>query len=99
MRTLLAFALLSLIAVSPALAQRGRMRFNQDNVPGWTLMTVQERNAHRAALQRLKTYDECKAYMQEFRARMEERAKAQGKTLREPRRFVCDELRAQGQFK
>jgi hypothetical protein len=99
MRTLLALALLIIVALAPALAQRGGMRFNQDNVPGWTLMTVDERNAHRAALQHLKTYEECKAYMQKFRARIEERARAQGKTLREPRRFVCDELRARGQFK
>jgi hypothetical protein len=97
MRTILAITLLAaLMGFSTAIAQPGGMRLNQDNVPGWTLMTVQERTAHREAMQKLKTYDECTTYMAQLREKMEARAKEQGRTLRGPPNFVCDQLRAGG---
>jgi hypothetical protein len=88
--------LLLTAAVAPLRAQGPQMRFNQDNVPGWTLMTVDDRNAHRDALGKLKTYEECKTYMAQFREKMEARAREQGKTLRGPPSFVCDQLKASG---
>ena len=83
MRTIIALALLAhLLGPSTAVAQPSGMRFNQDNVPGWTLMTVQERADHREAIGKLKTYAECQTYMAQFREKMEARAKEQGRTRR-----------------
>ncbi len=59
-------------------------------------MTVEERNAHRESLGKLKTYEECKTYMARFREKMEARAREQGKTLRGPPNFVCDQLKSSG---
>lgn len=100
MRILLVFGLPALTVISGlALGQSSDFRFNQNNVPGWTLMTVDERNAHKEALEKLKTYEECKAYIAAFREKMEARAREQGKTLRGPRHFVCDQLRSSGAIK
>ena len=100
MRPILVFALLCLTVIAPPLFAQGRgFRFNQDNVPGWTLMTSQERAAHQEAMQKLKTYDECKTYTAAFREKMEARAKEQGKSFRGPPNFVCDQLKASGAIK
>lgn len=41
----------------------------------------------------LKTYDECKAYLEEHHQKMAERAKEQGKPDLLPRRDACERLK------
>ena len=100
MKTSLAFA--AAVAVSAATianAGPGRYSFNQDNVRGWQLMTVEERTAHQEKMLSFKTYDECKTYQDTHRAELDARAKAQGKTLATPRNNACDGMKAQGLLK
>ena len=78
---------------------RGRMAFNQGNTAGWTMMTPEERTAHRQKMGSFKTYDECKAYQSEHHAAMEAKAKDQGKTLPAPRANACDRMKARGMIK
>ena len=78
---------------------RGRMAFNQGNTAGWTMMTPEERTAHRQKMGSFKTYDECKAYQSEHHAAMEAKAKEQGKTLPTPRANACDRMKARGMIK
>jgi len=49
--------------------------------PG-SLMTVEERTAHRTKLHSFKTFDECQKYEQDYQAQVGARAKEQHKTLR-----------------
>ena len=64
--------------------------------PGWNLMTAEEREAHRTQMRSVKSYEECKAVQLEHRTKMEERAKAKGMTLPEPRQQGCDRMKARG---
>ena len=75
------------------------MRFNQNNTPGWQLMTPDEQAAHREKMQSLKTYEECKAFQAEHRVTMEARAKEKGTTLPVPRQNGCDRMKAGGLIK
>jgi hypothetical protein len=77
----------------------GGFRYNQDNTPGWSLMSRDERNAYRDKMRAAKTYEECKAAYDEHRQLMETRAKEQGKALRQPRYNACDRMKARGYFK
>lgn len=47
--------------------------------PGWAMMTPEERNTHRDTLRNMKSYDECKAYMDQHHAQMVDRAKERGR--------------------
>ncbi len=76
-----------------------RYQFNKDNTPGWSLMTPEERTAHHDKMMAAKTYDDCKAAQAEQHKLMEERAKAQGKTLPGPRQNACDNMKARGFYK
>ena len=73
-----------------------RYQFNQDNTPGWSLMTPEERLAHRDKMMSAKTFEECKAAQAEHHKQMEERAKQKGATLAGPRENACDRMRARG---
>ena len=66
------------------------------NTPGWSLMTEQERLAHRDRMRSLTNYDECAAYVAEHHALMVERATAGGKTLPAPRNACARFVRAAG---
>ena len=55
-----------------------------------TMMTDDERVAHRKKLESFKTLDECETYEKQHRAEMETRAKARHKTLREPTGVQCN---------
>lgn len=77
----------------------GRYRFQQDNTPGWTLMTPEERGEFQSRMWAAKTYDECKAIQAEHRASLEARAKDKGVTLNVPRRNACDQMQARGLLK
>jgi hypothetical protein len=61
-----------------------------DGVKPSTMMTDDERTAHRKKLQSFKTLAECEAYDKQHQAEMETRAKAQHKTLREPSGAACN---------
>lgn len=68
--------------------------WGSDVTPGWALMTWKERNEHRKRMRSAKTYDECKAYLDEHHAKMAERAKEKGKgALAEPKRDACAPLK------
>ena len=102
-------ALLGAVIALPELAQgpgpgggpgKGAgFRFNQDNTPGWSLMSREERSAYRVKMRAAKSYEECKAAYDEHRQLMETRAKEQGKTLRQAARDACERMKARGYFK
>ncbi len=73
--------------------------FNKGNTPGWTLMTAEERTAHRDKMLAAKTYDECRAMQDEHHKAMEERAKEKGVALPAPRQNGRDRMKARGLFK
>ena len=66
---------------------------------GPALMNEEERNAHHAKMHSLASYDECKAYMADFGAQMQERAKEQGRAMRGPNPQACDRMKERGAFK
>ena len=74
-------------------------QFNMYNTPGWSVMTPEERTAHHDRMMAAKTYDDCKAAQAEQHKQMEDRAKAQGKTLPGPRQNACDNMKARGFYK
>jgi len=76
-----------------------RFSFNKDNTAGWSMMSAEERAAHRDKMLAAKTYDECKALQDEQHQAMEARAKEKGKSLRGPRQNSCDRMKARGFFK
>lgn len=76
-----------------------RFQFNQDNTPGWSLMTPEERTAHHNAMMSAKTYEECKAAQEAQHKQMEARAKEQGKALPAPRQNACERMKARGFYK
>jgi hypothetical protein len=63
--------------------------------PG-SLMTDDERAAHRKQLQSFKTFDECQKYEQEYQVKVEARAKEQHKTLRPFNPGACNRYQASG---
>ena len=63
---------------------------SDDGVKPSTMMTDDERIAHRKKLQSFKTLAECEAYDKQHQAEMETRAKAQHKTLRESTGAACN---------
>ena len=75
------------------------MRFSQRNTAGWSLMTQEERVAHREKMLSVKTYEECKAVQGEQHTLMEARAKEKGLTLPAPRYNGCDRMKARGLIK
>lgn len=69
-------------------------RFGADYTPGWSLMTVPERNEHRDRMRAMKSYEECKAYQAQHHEQMAARAKEKGgKALLQPRRDACAGLK------
>lgn len=96
---LVGIALSSSVSAQPGPGPGRGMTFNQDNTPGWALMTPEERAEHRGKMLSLKTYEECKAFQAEHRTAMEARAKETGKTLRTGRQNGCDRMKARGLIK
>jgi len=94
---LIAMSVLFLAVVGvPAHAKGPRFQFDQNNVPGWTLMSSAERAAHHQKLLSFKTVEECQAYMAEHRKKMEARARERSQTLRTPHFDVCEQMQAKG---
>lgn len=73
--------------------------FDQNNTPGWTLMTPAERSALRGKMMAAKTYEECKTLQAEQHTAMAARATEKGVTLPAPRQNGCDRMQARGFFK
>jgi hypothetical protein len=59
-------------------------RFGADVTPGWSMMTPEERQAHREKMQSMKDPAQCQAYMAEHQKQMQERAKERGKPFPGP---------------
>ena len=68
-------------------------RFDAQNTPGWTMMTPDERRAHREKMLSMKDEASCQAYMEEHHKEMEARAKEKGKTLPQGPGRACDFLK------
>jgi hypothetical protein len=65
---------------------------------GAALLTDQERTAHRAKMQSLASYDECKSYMADFSKQVQARAKEKGQAVGGPNEAMCDRMKAHGRF-
>ncbi|MGB5560077.1 MAG: hypothetical protein WBN04_18945 [Paracoccaceae bacterium] len=78
---------------------RGGMRFSQNNMAGWTLMTPAERSEQQNKMRTANSYAECKQIQAEHRVTMEARAKEKGATLPAPRQNGCDRMQAMSFFK
>jgi len=76
---------------------RGAMmggRFGNGVTPGWSMMSAEERTAHRNAMRDMKNYDDCVAYRDKHHEAMQARAKEKGVTPpAAPRRDVCAALK------
>jgi len=65
---------------------------------GAALLTDEERTAHRAKMQSLASYDECKSYMADFSKQVQARAKEKGQAVGGPNEAMCDRMKAHGRF-
>jgi hypothetical protein len=65
----------------PGAGPGGGPCFNAQTVPGWAMMTPEERAQHQQRMRSMHGYDECVAYMNQHHGDMQARAKAQGKKL------------------
>lgn len=65
---------------------------------GVALLTEEERTAHRAKMQSLASYDECKSYMADFSKQVQARAKEKGQAVGGPNEAMCDRMKAHGRF-
>ncbi|MEW6707074.1 MAG: hypothetical protein AB1430_19680 [Pseudomonadota bacterium] len=73
----------------------GGGRWGRDYTPGWAMMSAEERNAHRQQMGAFKSYEECKAYMDQHHDDMAARAKERGIAMpAKPRRDACAGLKA-----
>ena len=69
-------------------------QWGTDFTPGWSMMTRAERNEHRERMRSMKTYEECKTYIDQHHEQMAARAKEKGgKPLPQPRRDACARLK------
>ena len=65
---------------------------------GVSLLTEEERTAHRAKMQSLASLDECKAYIAEFSQQLQAKAKEKGAAVGGPNAAMCDRMQAHGRF-
>ena len=65
---------------------------------GVSLLTEEERTAHRAKMQSLASVDECKAYFAEFSQQLQAKAKEKGVAFGGPNAAMCDRMQAHGRF-
>ena len=72
----------------------GGARWSNDDTPGWSMMTEQERKEHQERMRAMKTYEECKTYADQHREQMSTRAKERGgQALTQARRDPCGGLK------
>lgn len=74
------------------------MRFSQNNMAGWSLMTPEERSAQQAKMRSAGSLAECQSLQAEHRSVMEARAKEKGITLPTPRQNGCQRMASRGFF-
>jgi hypothetical protein len=61
---------------------------------GWSMMDRKERNEHHTRMHAMKSFDECKAYVDDHHAKMRARAKEAGRAMpAEPRNYACSWLK------
>ena len=65
---------------------------------GTSLLNDEERAAHRAKMQSLASYDDCKAYVTEFSKQLQDRAKEKGRAVGGPNVTICDRMKVHGRF-
>lgn len=75
------------------------MRFDEKNTAGWSLMTPEERLAHRDKMHSFKSVDECKSYHDDHLKQMEARSKEQGKNFKPFRGDPCTTMQQRGLLK
>ena len=74
--------------------------FGPSNTSGWSMMSAEERTAHRDSMLAAKTVDECKALREQHHASMLARAKEKGVTMpSSPRENMCERMKAAGRLK
>jgi len=73
-------------------------RMMRSNTMGYGLMTPAERTEHRNHMLGIKTLDECRAYVAQHQALMQQRAATQGKTLPMPHNDPCTQMQGMGMF-
>lgn len=72
----------------------GGARWGADHTPGWSMMTPQERDAHREQMRGMKRYEDCQAFQAQHHEQMMARAKERGAKLpAAPRRDACAGLK------
>jgi len=70
-------------------------RWGSDNTPGWSMMTSEERQAHRQRMAGMQDRADCQAYMDQHHADMVARATERGTSMpARPRRDPCASLPA-----
>ena len=94
----------AVLATGFAFAQAGpgkgrMMDFGPHNATGWSMMTADERTAHRDKMHGFKSLDECKAYMAEHAKLMDSRAKERNLKHMGPRENACEMMQQRGWFK
>jgi len=70
-----------------------------ENFRGAQLMSPGERKAHVAKLQSMKTFDECRAYMQAHYLELEKRAKERNVTLPPVQGDPCEVMKVMGRVR
>lgn len=66
-----------------------RGRAGPEVTPGWSMMTPEERQAHRTQMRGAGSAQECRKLMDEHHALMEKRAQERGLRMRGPRGNAC----------
>jgi hypothetical protein len=70
-----------------------------DNIRGAHLMTPEERKNYVSRLQSMKTFDECKGYMQAHYLEIDKRAKERGSVLPEVKGDPCEVMKTMGRVR
>jgi len=70
-----------------------------DKIRGAELMAPEERKAYVTRLQSMKTFDECKAYMQEHYLEIDKRAKARNAVLPPVKGDPCEVIKKMGRIR
>jgi hypothetical protein len=91
------------LLIAACMAATGAQAFpwyaSGDQLRGGELLGAQERSAHVAKLQSMKTLDECKAYWQGHNQELERRALAAKITLPPVKGDPCEVMRGMGRIK
>jgi len=88
------------MAWAPSAHAKGPWHAAEKNTGGWKYMTPEERIEHQRRMRSFTRYAECKAYQDQHRALMEQRALEQdGVVLQHRPDSGCEQLRARGKLK